>query len=438
MTISFSALQIAASNKGKPWSDADIAILRDMRSARHSAPTIALRLGRTISAVYAEAKKAGSVVMARKTWTQDEVEQLRKLYFDGNSEALIAEEMDRTPSSVRAKVEQLDLNASSRSSNGKMDRRRMVTVRRHVVHARRVHVPGENGSWTIAQMDELVAMSGTVTLKDASERIGRPLSGVRAKAKQLGVVFLVPGRDRSERDAKLIEIWKGHEAQSNRGRSLATWQIDAIAQELGVSRSTVIARARELGLRKARNRRRFDEVARAEIKRLAPTMTVNGVARATGWDLRTVRRVGEEEELVFAAPAPRPAKLKKAVERKAAARVRKSKPNRTNEPVAVRAQVAAKVRKPVPAPVVERIPVMESNTALPAPALAKDNARERRDKVNRVAKARVDASSRSAGREKYVPEVNRGSEQRLQTIYEVYRKMKKKGYFPKRTGHVEG
>jgi hypothetical protein len=358
--------------------------------------------------------------------------------LDGNSEALIAEEMDRTPSSVRAKVEQLDLNASSCSSNGKMDRRRKVTVRRHLVHARRVHVPGENGSWTIAQMDELVAMSGTVTLKEASERIGRPLSGVRAKAKQLGVVFLVPGRDRSERDAKLIELWKGHEARSNRGRSLAKWQIEAIAQELGVSRSTVIARARELGLRKARNRRRFDEVARAEIKRLAPTMTANGVARATGWDLRTVRRVGEEEELVFAAPAPRPAKLKQAVARKGAARVRKSESTRTNEPVAVRAQVAAKVRKPVPAPVVERVPAMESNTALPAPALARDNARERRDEVNRVAKARVDASSPSAGREKYVPEVNRGSEQRLQTIYEVYRKMKKKGYFPKRTGHVEG
>lgn len=367
MTISFSALQIAASNKGKPWSDADIAILRDMRSARRSAPAIALRLGRTVGAVYAEAKKAGSLVMARKTWTQDEVEQLRKLYLDGNSEALIAEEMDRTPSSVRAKVEQLDLTASSRSSNGKMDRRRKVTVRRHVVHARRFHVPGENGSWTIAQMDELVAMSGAVTLKEASERIGRPLSGVRAKAKQLGVVFLVPGSDRSERDANLIEIWKEHEARSNRGRSLAKWQIEAIAQELGVSRSTVIARARELGLRKARNRRRFDEGARAEIKRLAPTMTANGVARATGWDLRTVRRVGEEEELVFAAPARWPAKLKQAVARKVAARVRKSKPTRTNEPVAV--------------PVVERVPVMESNAALPAPALARDNFRERRNEV---------------------------------------------------------
>lgn len=426
MTISLSARQIAGPLKGSPWSAADIEVLREMRADGHKAPAIALRLGRTVGAVYAEAKKAGSIVMVRKVWTEAEIGRLHDLYLKGLSEALIAEALDRSPSSVRAKVELLGLAAEMKTTGTRS--KRMVTIRR-LAKPRRAHIPGEHGSWSYAQMDELVGLSGTVTLKEAAERIGRPLSGVRAKAKQLGVEFVVPGKDRSERDTRMIEIWKRMDNVD------AASRIKAIAEELGVSKSTVFIRARELELRKARVRRRFNDEARAEIARLAPTMTANGVARETGWDLRTVRRVGQEDGLVFAERAPRPVKTKTAHApgtRLMAERVVRPAAPRIRKPRVAAPKTIPVVKSPV------RKEIAAVSTPAVAPALVAEKARERRREANRIAKAKLASVPREARQDKaYAPEVNRGSEERLQTIREVYLKMKRKGYFPPRDSHVE-
>lgn len=434
MAVSLSARQFSGPRKGAPWSAADIEILLEMRAAGESAPAIARRLGRTVGAVYAEAKKAGSTVMVRKTWTGEETAMLRELYGKGFSEALIAGKMNRTPCSVRARVELLGLAAEfasrrpgeSRPGDRPGDRhkeKRRPAHCRPAGHARRAHVPGEHGSWSHAEMDMLAALSGTVTLKEAASRVGRPLSGVRAKARHLGVVFILPRKDCTARDARLAELWAQMDGIDGAAK------VRAIAEALGVSRSTVTARARDLGLRQARVRRRFDEAARAEIARLAPTMTAHGVACQTGWDIRTVRRVAAEDGLVFAERAPRPVKtLVRApvvagtvVSRPAKRRAARPKQGR---PPAIPPAVAA-TRPAAPHPV--REPAIATRTISksvrkPVETQVKKPIKEPiREPVRRPVTAAHAASPAKNGK---------GSEERLQMMRDVLRKMKRKGYFP--------
>lgn len=424
MAVSLSARQFTGPRKGTPWSAAEIEILREMRQAGHPAPAIARRLGRTVGAVYAEARKAGSIVMARKPWTDEEAGQLRSLHEKGYSEALIAENLGRTPASVRAKVEMLGLTPAAKADEPRS--RRTATVCRRTVSIRRAPVPGEGNSWKQGEIDALFSMSGKVTLREASERIGRPIGGVRAKAKQLGVVFVIPRKDLGPRDERLAALWSEMQGAN------AAERIRMIADQLGISRSTVVVRAARLGLRQRRQRRRFDDAARAEIIHLAPEMTASAIARRTGWDLRTVRRVAAEESLVFAAPEPRPAKVKTLPKSEVAVKEKAQAKGRTTASKARAQKKADSIRSvsreagPARAAATRVVPIAAKEAAIGKP---KSVAKIRQPPALTSAHAPMAEKPPAAPMVK-PPEMKQGPEERLQMMREVLRKMKRKGYFP--------
>lgn len=442
MAISKAARAITGPRKGSAWTDAEIAILRDMRNAGDGAPAIARRLGRTVGAVYAEAKKAGSLVMVRKPWTQTETSRLRDLYGQGYSEALIAEKIDRTPASVRARVELLSLSREMRRAgarDGVPAKKRKVRVFRPAAPARREHVPGANGSWSLDQMAALEAMSGKATLKEAAALIGRPLSGVRAKARQLGVTLLLPRKDTGERDRKLAALWEA-------GEKAGFADVEAIAATLGISASTVFVRSRELGLRKTRSRRRFDDQARAEIVRLSESMTASGIARATGWDLRTVRRVGREDNIAFADPAPRRRSIKRAIDKvvgkEIAVKPKESKPSAakvSRKPHDGRqASISTTTRSKAAA---KPVPTGDQCVAVNAAPVPPRKRCDARSEIRREPSRAIDLRTKGIAAAPIVPTgdkrpVNdakgRGSPERLEMMRKVLSRMKKQGYFPTR------
>lgn len=442
MTISQAARAITGPRKGSPWTDAEIAILCDMRRAGHGAPAIAQRLGRTVGAVYAEAKKAGSLVMVRKPWTEAETSRLRALYMQGYSEALIAEKLERTPASVRARVDLLRLSTEMRrteTQDGFPAKKRKVRIFRPAAPARREHVPGANGSWSRDQMAALEALSGKATLQEAAARIGRPLSGVRAKAKHLGVTFLLPRKDTSERDKQLVEMWEAAERAGG-------VDIEVVAAAIGVSTSTVLVRSRDLGLRKARSRRRFDSHARAEIVRLAEAMTASGIARATGWDLRTVRRVGQEENIVFADPAPRRRSIKGAVDKgvgkKTPVQPKESRPPAAKAPRKPhdgrQASISTTTRSKAAANPVCTGGRSVSVNAAPGPVPP-----QKRSEIRREPSRAIDVRAKGVAAAPIAPTRDkgpandpkgRGSPERLEMMRKVLSRMKKQGYFQAQAG----
>lgn len=446
MTISQAARAITGPRKGSPWTDAEIAILCDMRRAGHGAPAIAQRLGRTVGAVYAEAKKAGSLVMVRKPWTEAETSRLRALYMQGYSEALIAEKLERTPASVRARVDLLRLSTEMRrteTQDGFPAKKRKVRIFRPAAPARREHVPGANGSWSRDQMAALEALSGKATLKEAAARIGRPLSGVRAKAKHLGVTFLLPRKDTGERDKQLAEMWKA----ADRAGGV---DIEVVAAALGVSTSTVLVLSRDLGLRKARSRRRFDANARAEIVRLAGAMTASGIARATGWDLRTVRKVGQDENIVFADPAPRRRSIKGAVdmsvEEKTPVQPKESTPPAAKASRKPHDGRQASISTTTRSKAAAANPVWAGGRSVSVNAAPGPVPPRKRCEIRREPSQAIDLRAKGVAAVPIVPTgdkrpVNdakgRGSPERLEMMRKVLSRMKKQGYFPARTGLAE-
>jgi AcrR family transcriptional regulator len=94
---------------GADWTpELDAEIVRLRRDERLSTPQIASRVGRTTGAVYARFRNIDALIMDRREWAADEVESLVALVEAGElTIRAVAEELGRTETSVRWKLEHL-------------------------------------------------------------------------------------------------------------------------------------------------------------------------------------------------------------------------------------------------------------------------------------------------------------------------------------------
>jgi transposase-like protein len=304
------------------WTEAEDARLLEMRGAKLPAPQIAAALGRPVGAVYVRARKLSSRVMDRAVWTPKEDAHLVAMVREGRLvDAEIAEAMDRSYASVRWRIKALDLKGA-RPPKAVAPRAEPDRPKR----ARRAPASGMS-TWKPEELERLAALAegGAVSIAEAADDIGRPIAGVRAKARELDLSFPDPQKRRlEEENAKIKAAWAERA------------DLDHVAAATGLSLRRLRKRAADLGLREARRRiRPEDQAGIEEIRVFAATMTITEAAVKAGRDVRTLRKIAEAEGIVFRSGASRtgmtvsrpkiakPAATKVARERTISAKTRK-------------------------------------------------------------------------------------------------------------------
>ena len=229
----------AESKRNTLWTEEEKSILLEMRALKSPAAKIAERLGRPVGSVYVMARKLDSKVMRYERWTEEKDKVLADAISEGTlSDSEIAEKIGVSYSSVRWRIGALGLQGK-RPDRGK----------------RANTAPNAWSDAEIARLTEL-AGGGALALAEAAAEIGRPLGGVRAKAKELGLSFPRPKDLEAEKAVEeLRAVWS------------SVGDIALVAARLGRSESWVRSRTIELGLRhtRSRNTRRLDAAAKEEI-----------------------------------------------------------------------------------------------------------------------------------------------------------------------------
>lgn len=302
--------------KSAIWTDDEISILREMRLANMPAPKIATRLERPVGAVYAMARKIGTRVMVRSVWTDEEDAKLTALVGRVMTDKEIAEEMGRSVSSVRWRMEALDLIK---------DRVRPVVKRAHLAKLDKprperkpaARKPEKRPARAKVDLEALRALAGTHTRAEAAAAIGLSVSKLNYVLRDHDISFLDPREEKAKVDrAAVAEL---HAA----GRAPA-----AIADEIGRPLAWVNRALADLGVRKIRKRGKAVDLDIAELRELAATKSITEVARMLHRDPRTLRKLAEEHGFDFSEPARRIAepRVRKKVDRAPAPRVRKAPP----------------------------------------------------------------------------------------------------------------
>ena len=102
-------------NSSKRWTSGEDHRLRELISSKVDAFDIASELGRTVSAVKVRAQFLGLSLRrstsqrVRRTWTEEEEEELRALILSGKSIEAVAKKLNRTPRAIRTRAGKLKL-----------------------------------------------------------------------------------------------------------------------------------------------------------------------------------------------------------------------------------------------------------------------------------------------------------------------------------------
>lgn len=91
---------------GKPWTDDDLATLRELNEGGYLASDIAAELDRSRLAVKAKSAELG--LKSAWRWTDDEVRLLRIMKTAGRSDRQIAKKLGRGIKGVREKLARLE------------------------------------------------------------------------------------------------------------------------------------------------------------------------------------------------------------------------------------------------------------------------------------------------------------------------------------------
>ncbi|MXQ14108.1 hypothetical protein [Microvirga makkahensis] len=93
------------------WTEEELDILRRDRAARIPVPVTAAKLGRPVPATYARARLIGTLVQPHQPWDEASVARLRELVLADPpmTDKRIAEELGRTITQIRWKMQDLDL-----------------------------------------------------------------------------------------------------------------------------------------------------------------------------------------------------------------------------------------------------------------------------------------------------------------------------------------
>jgi hypothetical protein len=340
------------------WTADDNALLIQLRKFdRASVPVIAPMLNRTAEAVYAQCRKLGLLVMARRVWNEDDVVRLRALFKTGLSDAKLAAALDRSIGSVRWKLEDLDLHRPEAA--GRWNDADVATAERMLAEGAALvdiglavkrsplsvktklsllgHVFASDG-WTDEQEARLV--SGIEAEEDAetiAKAIARSADAVRARLNKLGLRVTEKGSKWTEADKLTLKsaIEEGGEAA-----------LPAASAKLRRSVRAIRIQAVSMGLIEKRGPCILDEPAKERLRQAASTMSVTACAIEFGHDVRTLKLLAEREGFSFAAgraPAkPKPPKVPRAPKPVVAAAPKPKaelKP-RIARPVAVKAPAA--------------------------------------------------------------------------------------------------
>jgi len=93
------------------WTEEELDILRRDRAAKVPVPVTAAKLGRPVPATYARARLIGTLVQPHQPWDEASVARLRELVLADPpmTDKRIAEELGRTVTQIRWKMQDLDL-----------------------------------------------------------------------------------------------------------------------------------------------------------------------------------------------------------------------------------------------------------------------------------------------------------------------------------------
>lgn len=295
---------IREARRGAAWNQEEDDRLREMRLAGHQVPEIAAALGRPVSSVYLRARRVGTRVQIHKPWSPLEDALLRGAILGGTlANGEIATLLDRGIAAVCARIRVLGLSGKRPRKPAPEAARRSDPEARTSRRTRRRGIPRD--AWSAEEIARLKGMAegGDTTIAEAAQCLGRPVAGTRAKAAQLGLTF--------PNEARVLHARRNRLIAAAHAEGLSQTEIMA---RVGASRRTVVGAFMEMGLTKRRRKPLGDS---AEIRALAGTHGVTEIARITGRDVRTVKKIAEAEGIMLKAavrakPAPGPATAKRA------------------------------------------------------------------------------------------------------------------------------
>jgi len=394
----------ALSRKGKPWTDEELETLAEDRRNKVPAAVTAAKLGRPVHSVRGIGlTRTGILVQVHRPSSPEDDAEITRLFNEGFTDAQIAEQTGRTIGSVRYRLQELELKrpeAEPRQKPATKPRRE-----RKAAEPRQLTRP----RFSDADIAFIKENAGKLDAAEMAAALGRSIHAVHSKASAEKVSLAIK---RSKITLEQLE-----------DALKVTSDSKELARMLDVHPATVNRVLREHGKVPERRRRVFDHAARQKIVELAATMSPTQVAKATGWDFRTVKRVGDEEGLVFASPvrAARPMAPKKPQPKpERAPRRVVAKPRRVD--LDRQADAILKAARTKPAPVVRQPPAAAPNTvaaAKPERPAAKPALRPERPKT--VARRPLPA-----------PVAKGGNEKTLSMIAMIAQRMRKDGRLPRR------
>lgn len=239
------------------WTKKEVQILRRMyRTSRNQ--EIATKLGRTLAAVDTKIRKLGlSQTPKVYRWTDEHIEYVRKNYYEIPID-LIAQQLGRSVEGVRKMAHKSGI---SRTGSGHKSKKREWTDREDAVleryfytqpveriaeklnrtaqsikaRAYRLHMLKQN-RWTRQEILKLEHWLPDYSREEVAAMLGRTLSSVIAKQKRLGLRRFKPWTKK-----EIAILKKFFPIESN----------VSVARRLKKSAPTIALKARELGLRKS-------------------------------------------------------------------------------------------------------------------------------------------------------------------------------------------
>lgn len=294
------------------WTEEELEKLREMRLLSMPVPKIAEQLDRPVSAVYAQARKIGTRVMARTVWDEEEDAKLRAMAIEGLTDKEIAESLDRSTSSVRWRLQMLGLlkdramHLSKRLKQGRGGHKQEDLPGKGDNPSEQPRRAQKASSGKV-DIDALRALAPTHTRAQAAEILGVKVAQINYVLRDEDLRFLDP-RDIAAQEAK-TRISLLHEE----GLSEAM-----IAERIGRPRSWVRRAMAEMGLLSLRKRSKGTEIEIDALREMALTHSITEVGKILNRDNRTLRKIAQEHGFSFKEPvretAPRAAQVARKTE----------------------------------------------------------------------------------------------------------------------------
>lgn len=297
--------------QGLPWTEDEIARAVRMRLDGVSPADIAEALGRTRATVYTQLRKHDCVVQKHRKWTDTELARLRALLEGGATDAQAADALGRDATSVRHGRERVGMIVpwsvrAARTPKPAVDPDLPLWKRRRIRFGPPAPPKAKPPVWDEAAVAALraaaVADDARAALEGLAESRGISLPTLKRRAKAYGVPWPVapPPAPTGPTDDEVRAAWVRHGS------------VKGVREELGMGRHATAVRLEELGLRTKRPRGAITPDVVAQVRRLAPTKTVTGIADAVGRSARTVRALVAREGIETLAPERKPRAAAKA------------------------------------------------------------------------------------------------------------------------------